>query len=266
MNWLARASRVAVRLVQPLVPRESGGVTIFTYHLIGAGTHSPVDVATDVFRAQLEELSRFAHVCSLPEALMHLESGRHSARPLVVLTFDDGFDNFRTSAWPLLKELNVPCTLYVPVGFIERTSASPLKGAEGLRPLDWAALRHLAADPLFTLGSHSWHHHDMRMLDVNAARWELRRSREHLEDRTGAPVEHFCYPQAKWSHAIENEVRATYRTAVIAGGRRNLAGRFNPLRLGRVPVRSDMPVGLTPAIESAVWLEEWAASYARALT
>ena len=83
------------------------------------------------------------------------------------------------------------------------------QGSRRAEALDWAALRHLAADPLLTLGSHSWHHHDMRMLDGNAARSELRRSREHLEDRTGAPVEHFCYPQAKWSHAVENEVGPT---------------------------------------------------------
>ena len=90
------------------------------------------------------------------------------------------------------------------------------------------------------------------------------RSREYLQEITGLPIEHFCYPQAKWSRAVEREVCAQYRSAVVAGGRRNRAHRFHSWRLGRIPIRTDMPVHLAPAIESTVWLEEWAASHVRA--
>jgi peptidoglycan/xylan/chitin deacetylase (PgdA/CDA1 family) len=266
MSWLARACREAVRLIQPLVPRESRGVTILTYHLVGAGTQSVVDLPVEAFRAQLSELREIAHVCSLADAVNRLEEGLVGSRPTVVVTFDDGFDNFRTRAWPLLRELEVPCTFYVPVGFVEGTSATPLREAEGLRPIEWSALRKLASEPLLTIGSHSWSHQDLRFLSVDEVRWDLWHSRERLQDRTGVPVEHFCYPRAKWSLAVEKEVQATYRTAVVAGGRRNVAGRFHPLRLGRIPVRRDMPVRLAPVVQSTVWLEEWAASHARVLT
>ena len=168
-------------------------------------------------------------------------------------------------AWPILKELQMPCTLYVPVGFVEGTSGSPLRGVEGLKPLEWSALRQLASDPLLNIGSHSWRHQDLRRLSVVRLREDLRRSRDHLEDRLLRPIEDFCYPQAKWSRAVEDEVQAVYRTAVVAGGRRNVAGRFSALRLGRIPIRRDMPLQLAPVLQSSVWLEEWAASYARAL-
>ena len=266
MSWLARASREAVRLMQPLVPRESRGVTILAYHLVGGGTQSIVDLPVDVFRAQLCELCEFAQVYSLAEAVNYLDAGTDSSRPVVAVTFDDGFDNFRTRAWPLLSELRVPCTFYVPVGFVEGTSGTPLRGVEGLRPIELNALRELASEPLLTIGSHGWRHQDLRLLGVDELRWDLRRSRECLQGRTGAPVEHFCYPQAKWSLAVEKEVHAMYRTAVVAGGRRNVAGRFHPLRLGRIPVRRDMPVQLAPVVQSLVCLEEWAASHARART
>jgi peptidoglycan/xylan/chitin deacetylase (PgdA/CDA1 family) len=264
MRWLAHASREVIRLAQPLVPRASRGVTILIYHLVDAGTQSPVDVPLDMFRAQLAELREVARVCSLDDALASLESGIESPRPLVVITFDDGFDNFRTRAWPLLEELDVPCTLYVPVGFIEGTSGMPLSGVTGLKPLSWSAIRALASERLMTIGSHSWHHRDMRALDRNTLRWDLRHSRQRLQERTGAPIEHFCYPRAKWSYAAEAEVGGIYRTAVVAGGRQNVPGRFHPLRLARTPVRRDMPIRLAPVVQSTVWLEEWAASHARA--
>jgi peptidoglycan/xylan/chitin deacetylase (PgdA/CDA1 family) len=263
MRWLAHASRELVRLAQPLVPRESRGVTILIYHVVGAGTDSPVDLPLDVFRAQLSELREVAQVCSLAAALKHLKAGTDSPRPMVVVTFDDGFDNFRTRAWPLLSELEIPCTLYVPVGFIEGTCGPPLGGAEGLKPISWNGLRELASEPLLTIGSHSWHHRDMRTLGARALQWDLRRSQQRLQDRTGAPIEHFSYPRAKWSRRVEEEVGAFYRTAAVAGGRRNLHGRFNPLRLARTPIRRDMPIRLTSIVQSSVWLEEWAASCAR---
>ena len=253
-------------MMQPLVPRDSRGVTIVTYHLVGAGTHSPVDLPQDVFKSQVAELSEFARVVSLSDAVRHLQSRAESIRPVVVITFDDAFDNFRTHAWPVLSELQLPCTLYVPVGFLEGECGSPLRGAEGLPPLSWSDLRELAADPRLTVGSHSWSHRDMRTLTVPELRQDLRRSRERLQDRTGQPVEHFCYPRAKRSPRAEAEVGTVYSTAVIAGGRRNFAAGFHALRLGRIPVRRDMPVRLTPVVQSTVWLEEWAASYARTLT
>jgi peptidoglycan/xylan/chitin deacetylase (PgdA/CDA1 family) len=262
-KWISQASRQAVRLAQPLVPRQSGGITILTYHLIGAGTDSLVDLPVEVFRAQLGELRAFAQVCSLDDAVFRLERKMESHRPLVVITFDDGFDNFRTHAWPILDELQLPATLYVPVGFLDRTSGTPLSGADGLEPLTWAALRELAADPRITIGSHSWSHRDVRQIEIRELRSDLRRSRERLEHETGKPVEHFCYPQAKWSRTAEKEVQAAYRTAVVAGGRTNFSRHFNPMRLARVPVRRDMPAQVVPIVESSVWLEEWAASYTR---
>jgi peptidoglycan/xylan/chitin deacetylase (PgdA/CDA1 family) len=264
MKWISRASRQAVRLVQPLVPRHGGGVTILTYHLVGAGTRSPVDLPADVFRAQLTELRTFAHVCSLDEGLYRLERRIESSRPIVVITFDDGFDNFRTHAWPLLEQFQMPATLYVPVGFLEGTSGTPLSGAERLLPLSCDALRDLSANPRLTIGSHSWSHRDVRLMSNSELRVDLQRSRQYLEDLTGSVVDHFCYPQAKWSRPAEKEVEAIYRTGVIAGGRRNFVGHYNPMRLGRIPVRRDMPHRVTSFLQSTVWLEEWAASHARA--
>jgi peptidoglycan/xylan/chitin deacetylase (PgdA/CDA1 family) len=255
-----------VRLGQPLVPRYPGGVTILTYHLVGGGTSSVVDLPLDVFRRQLSELRDVADVLSLDAAVRRLERGTATARPSVVITFDDGFDNFRTHAWPFLKATAMPCTFFVPVGFVEGHATTPLRGVHDLNPISWSALRDLAADPLVTIGSHSWCHRDLRSLDTDVLRSDLRRSRDRLQECTGRAIEHFCYPQAKFSRAVETEVASLYRTAVISGGRTNFCGRFHPLRLGRIPLRRDMPARLHAVVGSTVWLEELAASYARALT
>jgi peptidoglycan/xylan/chitin deacetylase (PgdA/CDA1 family) len=206
MKWITSASREVVRMMlQPLVPNESRGVTILAYHLIGADTQSPVDLPLDVFRSQMCELADVARVVSLTDALTYLETGAGCEQPVVVITFDDAFDNFRTRAWPVLSRLGLPCTLYVPVGFLEGTAGAPLRGAERLSPMPLAAVRDLAVDARLTIGSHSWCHGDLRALTQTDLAEDLRRSRHRLEDVTGNPVDHFCYPRAKWSRAVEQQ-------------------------------------------------------------
>ncbi len=53
-------------------------------------------------------------VVSLDAALDRLDAG--DARPSVVLTFDDGFDDVHANAWPLLKERGLPFTVYLASG------------------------------------------------------------------------------------------------------------------------------------------------------
>lgn len=52
------------------------------------------------------------NVITLEEGVSRLESGTLEENS-VVITFDDGFDNFYTHAWPILNDLNLPATLYL---------------------------------------------------------------------------------------------------------------------------------------------------------
>jgi peptidoglycan/xylan/chitin deacetylase (PgdA/CDA1 family) len=79
-------------------------------------TRGPLSVTA--FRAQLEVLSRRYHVISLEEALAIL-SGQSRPRPYsVVLTFDDGYRNNATAAYPVLRDLGLPATIFVATDFV----------------------------------------------------------------------------------------------------------------------------------------------------
>lgn len=228
-----RATRRALASAQSLVPRAQSGVVVLLYHLVGGGQDSPVDLPVAAFRKQMTLLARLGRVLSLPDAL---ESRDDSLAH--VLTFDDAFGNFADDALPILEELSLPVTLYVPVGFIDGTHPSPLSGAS-LRPLSWSSLRELARHPLVHIASHGLRHEDLRALDSRSRESDLTASRKRLEDQLGIPVEDFAYPQAKWSPRIEPEVFDVYRTAAVAGGLLNSAplGR----RIHRLPIRRDFP-------------------------
>ncbi len=255
--------RRTLHTCQKLVPAFDRGITILGYHLVGAGTESPIDLPLDIFERQMDELSRMADVSALDSALDRLDAGSPVQKPLVVLTFDDGYQNFYDVAWPVLLQHRFPVSLYVQVDFLANGREGPIRNVGSLPPLTWPQLRELAVSDLVTIGSHSCSHVDMRALNGNALGHELERSKSILEQELDLAIDSFCYPRGQWSARVERRVTEHYRTAVIRGGRTMRPGRFSLHRLERVPIRRDMPESLRQVVESSIWLEEWCASKIR---
>jgi peptidoglycan/xylan/chitin deacetylase (PgdA/CDA1 family) len=160
---------------------------------------------------------------------------------MVAVTFDDGYREVRSHAWPVLHDLAIPATVFLPTGFMEKTSPAPIRAGAAERgaapePLSWDEVAEMAATGLLTVGSHSVTHSDFDRLSRDAAEEEAAASRRLLEERTGATVDVFAYPRAIVAH--EDVVVAHYRYAVAADGTKNLAGgAIAPMRLNRTPVR-----------------------------
>jgi peptidoglycan/xylan/chitin deacetylase (PgdA/CDA1 family) len=252
-----------VRRAQTTLPGSGGGVYILAYHLLDGGTGLAVDLTAAVFRRQLLELRKLADLASLGRAIATLKQGPTSGRSLVVVTFDDAYENFYTTAWPVIHELAVPVTLFVPVGFVEGRCSPPMVGTDNKRSATWGQLAEMAATGLLTIGSHGWSHTDLRSMSPVRTRDDLARSRAVLEDRLGQRVDTFCYPRGLWSRPAERQVANVYDFAAVGGGRRLTARNWNPLRLWRIPMRCDMQASPEALQRSVVWLEEWLADKAR---
>jgi peptidoglycan/xylan/chitin deacetylase (PgdA/CDA1 family) len=260
--------RSALRAAQALLPRRSKHWVILAYHLVEAGTDSPVDLPLEAFDAQLDELSQGAVVASLEAGLGLLagEGGKPlGRRPLVSLTFDDAYENFYRVVWPRLAERALSATLFVPVAFVDGNSGPPIRGTDQLPPATWAMLREMTDSGLVRIGSHSWSHADTRRLSDADLEQELARSREHLEDRLGQSVPAFCYPRGLWNRRVEHRVAESYDFAVVGGGRAITPGNARPHRLWRTPIRRDAPTALHRLLRARVWLEELAADAIRRL-
>lgn len=74
----------------------------------------------DEFEGQMAYLARNCAVLSLSEAVEQLRAGALPRRAVVV-TFDDGYADNYTHAWPVLKEYAIPATFFLVSGAIDRT-------------------------------------------------------------------------------------------------------------------------------------------------
>jgi peptidoglycan/xylan/chitin deacetylase (PgdA/CDA1 family) len=145
-----------------------------------------------IFRQQMRQLAREGYkTIDLTRAVELLADGRLPAEKSVVITFDDGFDNFRTRAFPTLQEYGFTAAVFLPTAFIG-TARRSFKGTECMT---WNEVRELRKAGI-TFGSHTVNHPELIELPFQEIQRELRDSKIELEQQLGEPVTTFAYPYA----------------------------------------------------------------------
>lgn len=99
--------------------------TVLAYHRIGRPSldGGPDHVSVERFRAHLGYLKRRYDVVPVGEALERLRAGRVGTRPLLSVTFDDGYADNVANALPVLIEQGCRATLYPTLEAIEEGRA-----------------------------------------------------------------------------------------------------------------------------------------------
>ncbi len=107
----------------------------------------------------------------------------------VVITFDDGYQDFRIDAFPVLRRYGFTATVFLATGQIQDSPAR----IEGVDYMTWHEVRDLHAEGI-EFGSHTVSHPDLRSLGPEEIDYEVGYSKETIEDHLGAAVGSFAYP------------------------------------------------------------------------
>ena len=225
---------------------EERDLVVLMYHRVTGDVPLELDIQYAHFCSQMRWLAARERVVSLDEGLELLQGSRELAddRCAFVVTFDDAYEDFYTRVFPLLKELDLPATLYVPTGFLDNPDIPPISRSvrEGyrLQPMGWSMLEEVARSRLVTIGAHTHSHRELPSLSDREIDEELGRSDDLLKERLGVVPQHFAYPRGAWDRRVEQLIRRRYRSAALVGGGAISRSDPDPFRLSRVPVlRSD---------------------------
>lgn len=199
---LPRLDRLATIYVGHPIAKLTGWTTkysvpILTYHSISENLfgkvhpYHQINTPVSVFAMQMKWLRREGYrTINLSELFSGFEANQDLTKT-VVLTFDDGYQDFYTDAFPLLRQCGFAATVFLATDRIRDTSVR----IEGADYLTWQEVRELHSEGI-AFGSHSVTHADFRSLGPDQIDYELGYSKETIEQRTGAPVESFSYPFA----------------------------------------------------------------------
>jgi peptidoglycan/xylan/chitin deacetylase (PgdA/CDA1 family) len=191
-----------------LVPKYT--VPILTYHNIGYEKGS-FSVTPENFSRQMEFIKNKGYeVISLSELIENIGNKRHTKRNMVVLTFDDGYkDNF-VYAYPVLKKTGFPATIFLVTEYIGK----PFKANDEKEFMSWEEIRVMSRGGV-SFGGHSRTHFDLGSFkNASMAFEEISGSKRIIEEKTGKPVEFFCYPGGAFNEKAKALViKAGYKGA-----------------------------------------------------
>jgi peptidoglycan/xylan/chitin deacetylase (PgdA/CDA1 family) len=98
-------------------------LTIVLYHGVAPAKQQGIYnyrgkfITPSAFREQLVYFKRHYTILELDEAVRRMREG-NLPRHALAITFDDGYRNVYTYAYPVLKEMSVPATMFLPTDFV----------------------------------------------------------------------------------------------------------------------------------------------------
>lgn len=178
-------------IVRPSYPSDSPAVR--------ALAHTP-----ETFDAEMNYLkSAGYHVVQFSDLENYFANGVPLQSKPIILSFDDGWGDQFTYAFPILQKYNYTATFFVFTNAI---------GRKGF--FTWDELRTMIAAGM-TIGDHSRFHPYLTRITSTSTLWsEIYVSKQVLEKRLGIPINEFAYPFGLYNPDIISLVReAGYKSA-----------------------------------------------------
>jgi peptidoglycan/xylan/chitin deacetylase (PgdA/CDA1 family) len=215
-------------------------IPILMYHQIAEVPEELDPHGLSVSPARFDEhmayLAQAGYRClPLPEAVQLFRGGGRAPAKSFVLTFDDGYLDFQTTAFPILAKYGFSATVFLVVGQLgEPSSWGEQDGARASRLLTPALVLDLARRGV-VFGSHTVRHPRLSRLDDQEAFQEIRDSKHQLESLLGASVDFFAYPYSDKTERTEALVEQAGYAAACGG----VMGAWTLFNLWRAPCGRD---------------------------
>jgi peptidoglycan/xylan/chitin deacetylase (PgdA/CDA1 family) len=196
-----------------LRPRRHGTARVVYYHRIDEEQHRSC-VAPTAFAEQMAFLKDegFA-ILRLSEVRAHLDEKRPFPERSVIVTFDDGFADNYTRAFPVLCREAIPATIFLAAGFMDGDDLPAIRDRSGIKPLRWSEVSEMARHGV-EFGAHTISHRSLTALDDVELAQEIQGSRALIAEHAGVEATTFCYPRGHFDERVKDAVRgAGFRLA-----------------------------------------------------
>lgn len=165
------------------------GARVLNYHSIpdefDDGDFYQMTTPKDIFSEQMRFLYENKYsVISCGELVEKITNSQPIEPKTVAITFDDGFKDNITNAFPILERYKFNATIFLTTGLIGRDAEQ----------LNWDDISYLSKTSVFSFGAHSLTHKKLAGLDKSELEKEIGMPKIILEQVLKKPVDIFAYP------------------------------------------------------------------------
>ena len=200
-------------------------IIVLNYHKV-----DNMDISLSVSPSDFERQMAFLqengyHAISPHELYMAFTDGAALPTNPVLITFDDGYADNYTNAYPILKKYGIKATIFVITG---------LMGKPGY--LSWGQAAEMEAGGLVSIESHTVTHGSLTGLTDDQVRYELTEAKHDIEQRLGKEVEFLAYPTGAYNLHIARLVKEAGYKGAFTVRYGNMDRATNLYAIERVPI------------------------------
>lgn len=195
-----------------------------------ANNQTNLTVYTDIFQDQMQYLkSKGYNTTTVNDLVNFFDAGIPIPGKSILLTFDDGYQDFYTDAYPILSGFGFHATMFVPTGLMQNPNY-----------LTWDGINSM--NGLILFGNHTWSHKNVQV-STSTMKMEISTADTQLSDHSLNNPKVFAYPFGLETSQAENYLSSLgYKAAftTISGNTLCKKRRFDlpRIRIGNVSLSS----------------------------
>ena len=215
----------AMPVAQVTVQDDPRTVMVLNYHKV-VDEHMSLSVPLADFEQHMKWLKEYGYTSITPEELYEfIVNGSELPEKPVLITFDDGYKDNYTNAYPIMKKYGFKGTIFVVTGFLGVYD----------NYMTWEQAKELS-DNGFSIESHTYSHKSMTETSDEEISKELTKSRDTIKNKLGIDADFMAYPTGTYNlHIAELVQKAGYKGAFTIKYD-NVSRESNVYALERVPI------------------------------
>jgi len=177
---------------------------VLLYHHVSTTTPSSTSVSPAKFQQHMSYIQRHHTVLPLKKVIEAFANNTPLPSNTVAITFDDGYENIRQNAHPILRDMGFPYTIFI----------NPAEIGNNGRQLTWEQVKAMQSEGV-SFANHTLDH--LHMLDGSDNKqntawleqvWQnVKQAEALLAQKTGESLKYLAYPYGEFNRALAQKLK-----------------------------------------------------------
>ena len=173
--------------------KSASSAVILVYHRFGEGQFPSTSIRMEQFKSHVLELRRKRYnVLPITEIIQKINNKEKLPDFTIGLSIDDAYSSVYEKAWPLLREANIPFTLFISTDVVDRQATGYMS---------WDQIRELKSSGV-TIGSQTKSHKHLPLISIEDAKQEIDKANVRIKRELGLRPELFAYPYGEYNLSV----------------------------------------------------------------